>query len=1026
MIRIFAVMLFFFLLPWNGRAEGTKQIRPDSTRLADLWIMDGSGNYSCFANINCGADQKLYVHIAHPGEKVFMGFRAYLPTLRFRISLNGTVICTRIIPMSGNNDGFIQYHSQAVAGPKLLNPNGYQPFTFVPTVAGDYSIDFLESSFGIDLFDITVIDTTVTPLVPIDGRLWSKDWGFNSYDCSNNAGQFLATQYIYSSTDSIVTSINYNRMQGWNFDVTATRNGCYPPPFPWDSSCRSRHENHHFPQYKIFINDPDSIEYSTGTVGLILGDSVSVQRSCDGTFSFAFMVNKPGNIQLNIESDLSPGIQPVDKTINRTVSTGLNTIVWDGLNALGDPVTCGDSVAISINYINGLTNIALYDVERHYQGFIVSQIRPPGLSIATYWNDTLLADDGGMTQLGGCYPVLPDTGCHTWHGGVGYGLGSGNTVNTWWYAASSYLDLGRFRVECVPHTPGDITGPLFLCKSGYATYTVYPNPLPGSDPTGYEWVMTDVATGTVVFDSVDTRPSLTLHFSDYPPGQKRLKVRGRNSQCGTGLYGPGQDGILINITPSPVITNISDTYSLCSGDTTNILLQSSMAGSSFSYTVSASSPFITGQSAGNDNPVRQVLFNEGNTIDSVLYHVVPFLNPCPGDTFTFFVRVFPEDSLYFEITPSENPACEGEIVTFSVPTLLSGSSAFFQWKVNGVETGDNKPEWSYIPVNGDTIQCIVSSPELCIPGQTAASAELVMNVVTKVAVDVSILSAPNPVCQGDSVTLTTVPLNPGDDPVFRWKINGMDPGIPEPAYTYVPSNQDEVICLLTSGYFCVQDSLADDTIHIQVVGPVKVIDTTLCYHQPYYAGGTWQLSEGVYYDTLDPPVSCVRFIETILHYKPEIPVDLGPDTTICDGDIFLNAFVPGGVYMWQNGSSNPDFQVTEPGVYWVEVSYDGCMHPDTVSIGECPARLWIPGAFTPDGDGLNDMFHPEGIGVEKYTISIFNRWGELLFEFNERSAGWDGKVKDQPAPEDTYIYVATFKDQAGQTFQQKGTVALIR
>lgn len=1024
--RMLVLLLFLFLLPWNGMAEGTKQIRPDSTRLADLWILDGSGNYSCFANINCNPDQKLYVHIAHPGEKVLMGFRSGVSPLMFSIRLNGTLICTRTIPMLFNNDGYIQYHSQAVAGPKPLNPNGYQPSAFIPAVAGDYSIDFMGTGFGIDLFDITVIDTTVTPLKPIDGRLWSKDWGFNTYNCANISGQFLATQYIYSSNDSIVTSVTYNRMQGWNFDVTATRNGCYPPPFPWDSSCRSRQGNHHFPQYKIFINDPDSIEYPTGTVGLILGDSVSVHRSCDGTFSFTFVVNKPGNIQMNIESDLSPGIQPVDLTINNTVSTGLNTMVWNGLNALGDPVTCGDSVAISINYINGLTNIALYDVERHYQGFIVNQIRPPGLSIATYWNDTLLANDGGMTQLGGCYPVLPDTGCHTWHGGVGYGLGSGNTVNTWWYAASSSLDLGRFRVECIPHTPADITGPLTLCKSGYATYTVYPNPLPGSEPTGYEWVMTDVATGTVVFDSVDTRPSLTLHFSDYPPGQKRLKVRGRNSQCGTGLFGPGQDGILINISPSPVITNTLDTYSLCSGDTTNILLQSSMAGSSFSYTVSASSPFVTGQSAGNENPIRQVLFNEGNTIDSVLYHVVPFLNPCPGDTVTFVVRVFPEDSLVFDITPSENPVCEGEMVTFFAPVLLSGSSVSFQWKVNGAETGENKPEWSYYPANGDTIQCVVSSPDLCVPGQTAISSLLVMNVVTKVAVDVSILSTPNPVCLGDSVTLTAVPLYPGDDPVFHWKINGLDPGTQESAYTYVPSNQDEVICKMKSGYFCVLDSLADDTIRIQVVGPVSFVDTTLCYNQPYYAGGAWQLSEGTYYDTLETPVSCVRFIETILHYKPEIPVDLGADTTICDGDINLNAFVQGGTYLWQNGSSDPDFLVTEPGLYWVEVLENGCMKSDTVYIGECPAKLWIPNAFSPNGDGVNDMFHPGETGVEKYVIRVFNRWGQLLSEFNELSAGWDGKVKGQPAPEDTYIYVATFENLGGQSFQQKGTVTLTR
>ena len=144
--------------------------------------------------------------------------------------------------------------------------------------------------------------------------------------------------------------------------------------------------------------------------------------------------------------------------------------------------------------------------------------------------------------------------------------------------------------------------------------------------------------------------------------------------------------------------------------------------------------------------------------------------------------------------------------------------------------------------------------------------------------------------------------------------------------------------------------------------------------------GDWQTTNGTYYDTLNPPVSCIRFIETTLQYKPEIPVDLGGDTTICGNIIILNAFVQNGTYLWQDGSSGPEYTVSGPGVYSVEVVKDHCSKSDTIVIDECPVKLWFPDAFTPNGDGLNDTFHPKGLGVEKFSMQIYDRWGVMVYE----------------------------------------------
>lgn len=68
-------------------------------------------------------------------------------------------------------------------------------------------------------------------------------------------------------------------------------------------------------------------------------------------------------------------------------------------------------------------------------------------------------------------------------------------------------------------------------------------------------------------------------------------------------------------------------------------------------------------------------------------------------------------------------------------------------------------------------------------------------------------------------------------------------------------------------------------------------------------------------------------------------------------------------------------------------------------------RVMIPSAFTPDGDGLNDLFRPKFIGLKEITLLIYNRWGELVFSTSDlRTPGWDGQVNGQPAPNDNYTY----------------------
>jgi gliding motility-associated-like protein len=87
----------------------------------------------------------------------------------------------------------------------------------------------------------------------------------------------------------------------------------------------------------------------------------------------------------------------------------------------------------------------------------------------------------------------------------------------------------------------------------------------------------------------------------------------------------------------------------------------------------------------------------------------------------------------------------------------------------------------------------------------------------------------------------------------------------------------------------------------------------------------------------------------------------------------------------------------------------------------------VPNAFTPNGDGKNDIFKPTYIGITslKY-FRVFNRNGQLVFETNQQVKGWDGNIHGDPSPEGTYVWEVSGEDYLGKSESKNGTVILIK
>lgn len=92
-----------------------------------------------------------------------------------------------------------------------------------------------------------------------------------------------------------------------------------------------------------------------------------------------------------------------------------------------------------------------------------------------------------------------------------------------------------------------------------------------------------------------------------------------------------------------------------------------------------------------------------------------------------------------------------------------------------------------------------------------------------------------------------------------------------------------------------------------------------------------------------------------------------------------------------------------------------------------PPNVYIPNAFSPNGDGVNDVFKVEtgDVLLSNFSLRVFNRWGTLLFETDDYTKGWDGKFKNETLFPDVFVYSIQYKDEKGLVYRSTGTVNLL-
>jgi len=240
---------------------------------------------------------------------------------------------------------------------------------------------------------------------------------------------------------------------------------------------------------------------------------------------------------------------------------------------------------------------------------------------------------------------------------------------------------------------------------------------------------------------------------------------------------------------------------------------------------------------------------------------------------------------------------------------------------------------------------------------------------------------------------------------------------------------------------------------------INISDTSVCRGEPVQLvaqGGTsylWSPSTGLNNPAISNPIampdSQTTYIVTItsrfcppdsatvtIHILPAPVITAWPDTTIFRGDI-IHLYVTGGLtYQWQpannivGSDTAADIMVNpiEETIFTVtgKNSY-GCSNRDSVIVRINPLKnVFVPSAFTPNGDGVNDVLKVETVGIARIHFYLYNRWGQLVFETTDRDQGWDGTFNGVLQHTQTFGYVLETEDFDGNKKVYKGTTTLIR
>jgi len=222
----------------------------------------------------------------------------------------------------------------------------------------------------------------------------------------------------------------------------------------------------------------------------------------------------------------------------------------------------------------------------------------------------------------------------------------------------------------------------------------------------------------------------------------------------------------------------------------------------------------------------------------------------------------------------------------------------------------------------------------------------------------------------------------------------------------------------------------------------------ITYWKWYFGDGDSSFAENPVYTYKTPGIYNVALISENIRscidtFVSQVVIDnfvpfAGDDTAIVKGESILFNATGGVKFTWSPPANLSDTSIYNPTGYFPDtghftyyvhvVSAYGCTGLDSVKVDVVnQAAFVVPSAFTPNGDGKNDIFRPLAVGYKNLNyFRIFNRWGQEVYYSATLEVGWDGTYKNKDAEMGTYFWEISFNDRFGKKGFMKGDVTLVR
>lgn len=431
--------------------------------------------------------------------------------------------------------------------------------------------------------------------------------------------------------------------------------------------------------------------------------------------------------------------------------------------------------------------------------------------------------------------------------------------------------------------------------------------------------------------------------------------------------------------PTPVLANITPDTTICIGGTAT-LVASAAGGTGPNYTFQWDDP-------GQSTTTSIVVNPNGQTVYTLL---VADANGCPSNAIATTVDLYPPLSV---TAFTDTAICIGSTAT--IDALASGGIGTpytYTWD-QGIGTGQN-----HAVSPSTTTVYTVTAADACETPDAQAQVTITVNRLPEPSFSADVLEG----CMPVTTTFTNM-----TDPFFVgnncwWDFGDGSASVNDcgtPTYTFTDPGCYDVTLTVTSPQGCTADTTIADYI---------------CVHDFPNADFVFGPQPTTY---LNPNID---FTDQSTNPAPGFIVD----------------------YVWEfdelgtDSAQHPSFEFpsNDAGDYDVCLTVTnnyGCAdtYCDVVVIdGEM--LVYVPNAFTPDGDGVNDLFFAEGFALEKsddFTMYIFNRWGELIWESHNATVGWDGTAKGQKVQTDVYVWKVIVRDPYnGNKLDMIGHVTVLR